>query len=34
MMVAGGMESMSNVPFYVSREAPAYGGAKMIVSKS
>ncbi|EDO46656.1 predicted protein [Nematostella vectensis] len=29
IMVAGGMESMSNVPFYVSREAPTYGGHKM-----
>ena len=30
-MVAGGMESMSNVPFMVSRDAPAYGGHKMEV---
>ncbi|CAH3016994.1 unnamed protein product [Porites evermanni] len=29
VMVAGGMESMSNVPFMVSRDAPAYGGHKM-----
>eukprot|EP00794_Sanderia_malayensis_P000173 gene173-786_t len=26
VMVAGGMESMSNVPNYVSRDVPAYGG--------
>lgn len=25
-MVAGGMESMSNVPFYMNRDAPMYGG--------
>ena len=31
VMVAGGMESMSNVPFMVSRDAPAYGGHKMEV---
>ncbi|KAM7440195.1 Acetyl-CoA acetyltransferase [Porites harrisoni] len=29
VMIAGGMESMSNVPFMVSRDAPAYGGHKM-----
>lgn len=29
VMVAGGMESMSNVPFAVSRAEPAYGGHKM-----
>ncbi|KXJ10100.1 Acetyl-CoA acetyltransferase, mitochondrial [Exaiptasia diaphana] len=31
VMVAGGMESMSNVPFLVSREAPTYGGHLMEV---
>jgi acetyl-CoA C-acetyltransferase len=25
-MIAGGMESMSNVPFYMMRAEPAYGG--------
>ncbi|PIK45022.1 putative acetyl-CoA acetyltransferase, mitochondrial-like [Apostichopus japonicus] len=29
VMVAGGMESMSNVPFTVSRAEPSYGGQKM-----
>uniref|UniRef100_A0A3B3ZWL9 acetyl-CoA C-acetyltransferase n=1 Tax=Periophthalmus magnuspinnatus TaxID=409849 RepID=A0A3B3ZWL9_9GOBI len=29
VMVAGGMESMSNVPYVMAREAPAYGGVKM-----
>lgn len=29
VMVAGGMESMSNVPFAVPRAEPAYGGHKM-----
>eukprot|EP00795_Rhopilema_esculentum_P017296 gene17296-8874_t len=29
IMVAGGMESMSNVPNYVSRETPAYGGFRV-----
>lgn len=29
VMVAGGMESMSNVPFMVPRAEPAYGGHKM-----
>lgn len=28
-MVAGGMESMSNVPFVMAREAPPYGGIKL-----
>lgn len=28
-MVAGGMESMSNVPYVMSRESPAYGGVHM-----
>lgn len=28
-MVAGGMESMSNVPYVMSRDTPAYGGVKM-----
>jgi len=31
VMVAGGMESMSNVPFYVSRSAPTYGGSMLVV---
>ena len=31
-MVAGGQESMSNVPFYVKREPLKYGGNMMIVS--
>lgn len=31
-MVAGGMESMSNVPFYMSRDAPSYGGQMLQVS--
>ena len=30
-MVAGGMESMSNVPFIVGRDAPKYGGHMMEV---
>ncbi|XP_068600602.1 acetyl-CoA acetyltransferase, mitochondrial [Brachionichthys hirsutus] len=29
VMVAGGMESMSNVPYVMSRETPTYGGVKM-----
>lgn len=29
VMVAGGMESMSNVPYVMSRDTPAYGGVKM-----
>uniref|UniRef100_A0A8B9LFH7 Acetyl-CoA acetyltransferase 1 n=1 Tax=Astyanax mexicanus TaxID=7994 RepID=A0A8B9LFH7_ASTMX len=29
VMVAGGMESMSQVPYVMSREAPPYGGVKM-----
>ncbi|XP_068755186.1 acetyl-CoA acetyltransferase, mitochondrial-like [Montipora capricornis] len=29
VMVAGGMESMSNVPFIVGRDAPKYGGHMM-----
>lgn len=28
-MVAGGMESMSNVPYVMSRVTPAYGGVAM-----
>ena len=31
IMVAGGMESMSNVPFYMNRDAPTYGGHKLEV---
>ena len=30
-MVAGGMESMSQVPFLVNRDAPTYGGHMMEV---
>lgn len=29
VQVAGGMESMSNVPYYVNRHMPAFGHAKM-----
>ncbi|XP_039600447.1 acetyl-CoA acetyltransferase, mitochondrial [Polypterus senegalus] len=29
VMVAGGMESMSNVPYVMKREAPGYGGVQM-----
>lgn len=29
VMVAGGMESMSNVPYVMPRETPSYGGVKM-----
>jgi len=29
-MVAGGMESMSNVPFYMNREVPGYGGVNLV----
>ncbi|KAG9341420.1 hypothetical protein JZ751_019229 [Albula glossodonta] len=29
VMVAGGMESMSNVPYVMARETPPYGGVKM-----
>ncbi|XP_027044050.1 acetyl-CoA acetyltransferase, mitochondrial-like [Pocillopora damicornis] len=32
VMVAGGMESMSNVPFLVGRDPPKYGGHKMEAS--
>lgn len=28
-MVAGGMESMSNVPYVMARETPTYGGVRM-----
>lgn len=28
-MVAGGMESMSNVPYVMARETPAYGGVRI-----
>ncbi len=31
-MVAGGMESMSNVPFYLKRGESSYGGMKLLVS--
>lgn len=31
VMVAGGMESMSNVPFIVTRDPPKYGGHTMEV---
>ncbi|CAF0836023.1 unnamed protein product [Brachionus calyciflorus] len=29
-IVAGGMESMSNVPFYLNRAEPSYGGATLV----
>lgn len=29
-IVAGGMESMSNVPFYLNRAEPPYGGASLL----
>lgn len=32
IVLAGGMESMSNVPFYLARGEPKYGGAKLEVS--
>jgi acetyl-CoA C-acetyltransferase len=31
IIVAGGMESMSNVPFYMSRNEPKYGGVFLSV---
>lgn len=31
VMVAGGMESLSNVPFYLPRGETPYGGIKLIV---
>lgn len=34
VMVAGGMESMSNVPFYLLRGELPYGGGQIIVSES
>jgi len=30
-MVAGGMESMSNAPFYMPRSAAPYGGVSLVV---
>ena len=33
VMVAGGMESLSNVPFYLTRGDVPYGGTKLIVSQ-
>lgn len=32
VMVAGGMESLSNVPFFLPRGETPYGGIKLIVS--
>lgn len=32
VMIAGGMESMSNIPFYLQRGAIPLGGAKLVVS--
>lgn len=32
-MVAGGMESMSNVPYYMARGETPYGGVKLVVSE-
>jgi acetyl-CoA C-acetyltransferase len=29
-IIAGGMESMSNVPYYMLRAEPAYGGVKLL----
>ena len=29
-MIAGGMESMSNVPYYMARGATPYGGVKLV----
>lgn len=31
VMVAGGMESMSNVPFYMKRGETTYGGVNLVV---
>ena len=31
VMVAGGMESLSNVPFYLPRGETPYGGTQLIV---
>lgn len=33
VVVGGGMESMSQVPFYVERGETKYGGFKVIVSE-
>jgi acetyl-CoA C-acetyltransferase len=33
VMVAGGMESLSNVPFFLPRGETPYGGIKLIVIK-
>jgi acetyl-CoA C-acetyltransferase len=32
IMIAGGMESMSNVPYYMKRGETPYGGVNLIVS--
>lgn len=32
VIVAGGMESMSNVPFYLKRGDTGYGGVTLLVS--
>jgi len=32
IMVAGGMESMSNVPYYMKRGETPYGGITLVVS--
>jgi len=32
IMVAGGMESMSNVPYYMKRGESPYGGVNLVVS--
>jgi acetyl-CoA C-acetyltransferase len=29
-VVAGGMESMSNVPFFMNRAEPSYGGVQLV----
>ena len=33
-MIAGGMESMSNVPYYMKRGVTPYGGVQLVVSTS
>lgn len=33
IVLAGGMESMSNVPFYLKRGETTYGGMKLEVSR-
>lgn len=33
IMVAGGMESMSNIPFYLKRGEMTFGGMQLIVGQ-